>query len=115
MWTFVSTFKLFSYANPFDTSENSVLKKPQNQADGSNYCKVYYDKTFIKVLLFEKNVALAQENLCVLCVFFAVGFLIFNVRFELNYFMLVAAFLIFSTVFYKEKYSLYILVLRVSL
>lgn len=43
MWTFVSTFKLFSYANPFDISENFVLKQPQSQADGSNYGKVYYD------------------------------------------------------------------------
>lgn len=67
MWTFVS--KLFSYANPFDVSENFVLKQPQNQADGSNYCEVYYDKSFIKVCLFENNMALSQENPCVLCLF----------------------------------------------
>lgn len=70
MWTFVSTFKWFSYANPFDISENFVLKQPQNQADGLNYCKVYCDKSFIKVLLFEKNEALAQENPCILFLYF---------------------------------------------
>lgn len=76
MWTFVYTFKLFSYANPFDISENFVLKQPQNQADGSSYCEVYDDKSFINVLLFEKNVALAQENPCILffCLFLQLDF-----------------------------------------
>lgn len=55
-------------------SENFVLKQPQNQADGSNYCKVYYDKSFIKVLLFEKNEALTQENPCILCLFMQLDF-----------------------------------------
>lgn len=113
MWTFVSTFKLFSYANPFDMNENLVLKQPRNQADGSNYCEVYYDKSFIKILLFEKNLTLAQEN----PVYFSFAFWILNqhVRSELNYFLLVAALLIFSTVFYNGKYSLYIFLLRISL
>lgn len=76
MWTFVSTFKLFSYANPFVISEKFVLKQPQSQANGSNYCEVYNDKSFIKVLWFEKNVALAQENPYILffCLFLQLGF-----------------------------------------
>lgn len=83
MWTFVSTFILFSYANPFGINENfKCWNSYRIKLVAQITARFITDKSFIKVLLFDRNVALAQENpyiyICLLLYFpfFAVEFLI---------------------------------------
>lgn len=83
MWVSVSTFTLFCYANPFDINEYfKCWNNCRIKLVAQSTAKLITNKSFIKVLLFDKNVALAQENSYICSYlyytfpFFAVGFLI---------------------------------------
>lgn len=62
-WTFVSIFTLFSYVNPFDIKEYfKCWNNCRIKLVAQTTTRFITGKSFIKVLLFDKNVALAQEN-----------------------------------------------------
>lgn len=62
-WTFVSVFTLFSYVNPFDIKEYfKCWSNCKMKLVAQTTTRFITGKSFIKVLLFDKNVALAQEN-----------------------------------------------------
>lgn len=76
MWASVSTFTLFCYANPFDIDEYfKCWNNCRIKLVAQRTVRLITNKSFIKVLLFDKNVALARENpyICIyLCYTFPV-------------------------------------------